>query len=535
MKKLITTFLLIFICTTAYCQQNLLKVVIDDFSGGQNSVDSALKLNDNQGTSVKNSIIKNKGKISKRKGQGLFCKDVGSTAFRGLGRFDPDTSTSYMVAASGTSIIRATSSDSTWTIANPSNPLSSGYDTGFTQANDFLFIYNGQDNTAWYNGSLWGDGLGWASSSPPTATVAAWLRNYLFMAGNPTYPDWLYFSNNLAPKVFDVTDIIKINTGDGQAIQQIVPFRLNELIIYKERSIFVLDITGTTPLDDWTVQPISKDVGTIASRSVVSLGNDQWFLSSHPIAVRSLARTEFDKILVHMVSAPIQDIFDGTGDTTINTTHISKAAAILFDNKYILAVPTGSSSVNNVVLVYDFLVNSWYIIDGWYPKDWLVFENSLYYTDANDGRVIQCFTGTTGDWSQGPSTIDSASTPTAAIDLEFASKAYDFDLAENYKQLDSIEVEFEPTGNYSADLYINLDEAGWQDVGDIVLSGNATVLPTYLPFTLTSEGIARQTLQLTQYGEFKQIEVKIIEDDLSEDAILRRATIFARPKPWRRE
>lgn len=522
----------------SYAQEGFKKVRINDFTGGMNSHSLSSILPLNQGASMVNVEISRPGMIFKRKGQDLFNQDTGDTPFYGIGRFDPDATTSYLVAASGTQIIRSTSSAEQWTVANPSNALTPAQNTDFIQANDLLFALNGFDNTSWYNGSAWTPGLTYPTS-PPVATTGAWLRNYLFLAGGTSERDWVYISNNLEPRTFSASDIIKINTGDGQRIQHIEPFKQNELIIYKERSVFVLDITGSPPAscttDCWTVQPISTTIGTVAPRSVVSLGNDHWFLSSNPIAIRSLARSQFDKILLNYISEPIQDIFDGTGELTINRTYINRSAAVLFDNKYFLAVPTGTSLVNNTVLVFNFLTNGWYIIQGWYPSDWVVFDERLFYTDANDGRVVECFAANYGDWSIGPSDLTSESIPTEPIRFYYQSKAIDFDEPENFKQADAIEVEFEPTGNYNANVYINLDNDGWTSIGTVNLAGNSLTLPFDLPSPLSSAGLARKTFQTQQYGEFKKMQVMVEQTNVDEKVNLQRITIFGRLKPWRRE
>ena len=529
--------LTVFVLSHSLCfaQENLQKVRITDFSGGMVSNSLADLLQPNQSASMLNVELSQPGKLKKRKGQSLFNRDVGSTAFKGIGRFDPDANTSYLVAASGVNIIRSLSSSVDWTIANPTSPLTTGLNTEFIQANDLLFVLNGYDNTSWYNGSNWIAGGSWPTS-PPSATTGAWLRNYLFLAGATTENDWVYVSNNLAPTTFGATDIIKINTGDGQKIQRLEAFRLNEVIAYKERSTFVLDITGSPPstctTDCWTVQPISTVIGTIAPRSVVNLGNDQWFLSSEPIAVRSLARTQFDKILVNMVSAPIQDIFDGTGSYAINKTYISKAAAVLFDNKYLLAIPVGTSSVNNLVAAYDFETNSWSLITGWYPEAWVTFDNKLYYIDANDGRVLECFANNYADFAVGP---NSASMPSVGIDLDYISRNLDFDNTENFKNLDSIEVEFDPTGTYEAVVYTNLDGRGWTSIGSVSLAATSLTLPFTLPSPFGDAGLARKTFPLSSKGDFKKLQVRVKQNAASEQTVFQRATIFASPRKWRRD
>lgn len=535
MKKLLFSLLFIFSAILGYCDDTLQKVRIDDFSGGMNSYDLADIIQPNQAALSKNTVISRKGQIFKRKGQTVFpdyTGDLSDNAWTGGGIFYPDANTKYILAASGPSIIRSDSAAASWVIVNPD--LTSGKDTFFLQANDLLFVLNGIDYTAAYDGSSWDPGAS-STASPPIGTTAAWIRNYFFIGGNPTKPDWVYFSNNLAPRTFtQATDVFKVNTGDGQAVLRLEAFKLNELIIYKERSIWDLDITGSTPLTNWTLQPVTKTIGLAASRSVVNIGNDHWFLSSEPFAIRSLVRSSFDKILIDMVSQPIQDIFDGTGTTTINRTQISKSCAVLYDNKYILAIPTGSSTTNNLVVLYDFISKNWYEIDGWYPADWVVFNNNLYYVDALDGRMIQCFSGNIGDVASGP-IVTASSEPTVAIPFEYISKNIDFDNRENFKALDSLEVEFEAVGNYTAEIFINLDNRGWQSVGTVNMAATTPTLPADLPIVLTSVNTVRKVFQLQRYGEFKKIKIRVFQNGYNQLCNLHSFTIFARMKPWRRE
>lgn len=541
MKKFILTLFFCSLTTICFSQEALQKIRINDFSGGMVSNAVADKLQANQAASMLNVDLHKQGKIIKRKGNALFNVDVSNTPHTGIGRFDPGVNTSYIMIASGTTIARSTAAATFWTLANPnSSPQTAALDTEFIQANNLLFVINGYDSTAWYDGANWTKGNSWPAS-PPTATTGAWLRNYLFLAGATNNNDWVYVSTNLQPTVFAATDIIKINTGDGQKVERLVPYRLNELIVYKERSIFDMDITGSPPStctdDCWTVQPISTVIGTPAPRSVVSLGNDQWFLSSEPIAIRTLQRTSFDKILVDYVSVPIQDIFDGTNDFgyNLNKAQVSKSAAVLFDNKYILAIPSGTSTVNNLVIVYDFLYKAWYLITGWYPSDWVVFNNRLFYTDANDGRVLEAFSGTDGDYLPGAYQIPTGSTPTVGINFQYISKAFDFDASENFKQSDALEVEFNPTGNWTANVQINLDNQGWTSVGSVSLAATHNNLPVTLPITLGNSGLDRKTFQTQKYGEFKKMQFKVEQSASQQTVELQRATLFAVPKQWRRE
>jgi len=476
------------------------KITITDFSGGQNSYDIPTVIGANQGTVVRNAEVSRKGIISKRAGVTLFATDLDDTAFTGIGRFIPDANTDWMLIASGASICRSTP-NGVWEYINTATPTAVGYDTQFVQANNILYILNGVNYPFTYNGSIFyanqaaSDSPTTTAVSPPIAKYAAWFKNYMFYANvidasdDNDNRDWIYVSDNLDPSLISATSIVKVNTGDGQQITGIKPFKNNELVVYKERSIWVLDISGTF-ITGWSLQPMTDDIGCIAPRSIVMVGNDQWFLSSEPIGVRSLVRTDLDKIKLSLVSTPIQDIFDGSGSTFINRTYINKAAAILYDNKYILAVPSNNSTVNDLVLVYDFITNSWTQITGWYVSDWLVYDNKLYFIDSTDGRVLQAFYGNY-DFASGPCVTPmwwySSSPLVKAINFHYESRCFNFDLPENYKMPDALDIVCESTGNYGLTTYINIDQGGWQNMGNMSLSGNSASLPNILPFTLTSD------------------------------------------------
>lgn len=525
--------------------ENFVKVRIVDYSGGQVSKNYADELTNTQGALIQNAIINVKGQLSSRLGQLLFNTDTNGTAFAGIGRFDLEnagTTTSYLVVASAPSVVRSLSNGTTWIIINSGHAITTGKNTEFVQANNQLFMLNGFDNDAWWDGSSWTVGGTYpGSASPPVANTGSWLSNYLFLAGNSTNQDYIYVSDNTAPTSFQGNQIIKVNSGDGQPIKKLQAYRTGDLIAYKERSIWDLNITGVNslctpqPICAWSLTPITTDVGTLSPRSVVTLGNDQWFLSSPPFGIRSVIRSQFDKTFVNLISQPIQDIFDGTNidGTILNTQQVAKAAGVYFDNKYIIAIPTSSSTVNNLVLVYDFITQSWYEITGWYPSEWLVYNYNLYYIDANDGRVIQCFIGSTGDYG---TVIPAASTgPSVGVDFNYISRIFDFDQPDNYKSLDSIQLEFNPTGNYNATININLDNTGWQFAGTIPLTSQAVTLPVNLPFNLSSPGLTYATLQLTKYGRFKKIQIQVEIQGVSQQIILQKITCFARLNPWNRE
>ncbi len=551
-KKILSILLLSSLLMTSALSQDedggLLRIHVNDFSGGMDSFNLPNVIEANQGVLVKNVILNRRGRLKKRKGVSIFAQDLSDVAWTGIGRFTPTATNDFLITASGGVVLRSTSVAS-WIVVNQGSPVSVTANKEFVQADKLLFILDGVNFPPYYDGTTYTEGIDpddqttQTTTSAPIAKYGAWLRNYLFLTNGAVEKDWIWFSNNLRPLHFTEGDIVKVNTGDGQQVQWIKPFKLNELIVYKERSTWLLDITGVTPLVDWSLQPIIEDIGLIAPRTVASVGNDQWFLSSEPIGIRSLIRTNLDKIKTSLISVPVQDIFDGSGPSNlvINKTVIEKAAAVFFDNKYLLSYPAGISTVNNTVLVFDLIPNSWYLITGWFVENWEIFDNNLYFIDSTDGRVLQAFDGN-NDIASGPITtpVDEdgiiASDPAVSgPDFHFESKAFDFDSPELFKFETDLEVIAGSTGDFDLEVFINMDGGGFQSVGTMSLAGESTNLPIDLPFTLSSEKLARKMFQLNRYGEWKEIQIGFNQSAIDETVEIRSFTIFSKKRSFRRQ
>lgn len=542
-KILLLSLFFLIMPLVSFADEELYRIYINDFSGGQNSFDIPTNIEANQGRYVKNVTLDRKGKLGKRKGISLFAQDMSDTAFTGIGRFTPSATNDYLLVASGGEVLRSTTSAS-WVIVNAATPASVGYDTEFIQCGDEVIVLNSVDYPPWYDGTNWEEGQN-LNASPPIAATGAWFKNYLFLANDGVNRDWIYYSNNLQPRRFDLSDkVFKVNSGDGQAVIALKPFKNNELIAYKSGSVWVLDISSTTA-SEWTLQPVIEDIGLGAARTVVTVGNDQWFLSNDPIGVRSLLRTDLDKIKTSLVSRNIQDIFTGENEEYfLNTTYLENAAAVFFDNKYLLAITSNNSTVNDLVLLYDLIADAWYLITNWFVSDWQVFNNKLYFIDSTDGRVLRAFDADSNfDIASGPMVtpvdeverIIASDESVKGIEWHIESKSYDFDSPDLYKSGDALTVECEPSGDYDLKVYINLDETGWQYIGSMNLAGANTSLPQDLPFSVTNKKTPKYTFPIQKYGEFKRIQVGFDNSASNEIVELRNYTIFGRKKPWRRE
>jgi hypothetical protein len=90
----------------------------------------------------------------------------------------------------------------------------------------------------------------------------------------------------------------------------------------------------------------------------------------------------------------------------INKAYIKNAAAIIFRNKLYIAVPEGSSTVNNMVIEYDLVYENFMIKRGLTINSFIEFNGSLIFS-STDGKLYSYDTGDTFNGTQISSFWDS--------------------------------------------------------------------------------------------------------------------------------
>jgi hypothetical protein len=387
-------------------------------SKGLNTLVSPSLIDDKEFSDMQNMEYDEGGVIRKR--AGYVTAGSALTAARGLGVYSTESS-NYMVTIDGTALKYRTSG--AWSTAT-GDTFSSGNDVAFTQARLKLFIWNGTDGGAYFDGS--------AVTRPgtmPKAKFSVYYQNKHIASGVPGQPSRLYISNLTNAADFTVTtggtqpqpdsttdsensvanvpgatvfagtpalteaNVIDIRKNDGDKITALGVFQ-DVLIVFKERAIYqvTFDSSGNP-----TVTPITYATGCISHRSVVNVENDISFMSREGHRVLGNEPQFFTAIRTQILSIRINPQIDA-----INKQYYSRVNGVYFDNKYILAYPVGSSSISKT-FTYDRRFQAYSIWTNFNAQamvryiDTTTNQEDLYFLDDTGTQVYKRVAGTYSD------------------------------------------------------------------------------------------------------------------------------------------
>jgi hypothetical protein len=185
-------------------------------------------------------------------------------------------------------------------------------------------------------------------------------------------------SHYLSDSTWSALDVFTINDGSSDTLVAIAPWTLNEFVIFMRNSIFYAaagvgaNASGDAAHEaDSYIKSLASDIGCIAKGSIVQAGGGILFLSDNGVymlnpagAGNGSANTPEGMRLLTIaepLSSPISDVI-----ARINFNAVDKAVATYWENRYYLAVPLDDSTVNNAVLVYNFINKAWESVDT-YP------------------------------------------------------------------------------------------------------------------------------------------------------------------------
>jgi len=281
------------------------------------------------------------------------------------------------------------------------------------------------------------------------------------------------------PETYDTTNDFVNVPGFGRVIA--LGDLGNSLVIFKEYAINYLTGWGDT---DWQITASSSNVATISEavgiagpRAHVRVGNEIWFMDDEG-SIRRLYQTDFDAFRTDIISKNIVGTLN-----SINKTYLHLVCAYANDNKVYFAIPTGTSTYNDLVLVFDIKASkrnkgkeAWTTYDGWYPSVFFDYPTSttpdLYFADKN-GKVFLH----TGDDDNG-----------VAITARWDGREDDFDKPERYKRYRYGYITAPSSTTATVGVYASIDDAAFADLGDITIAPTGGTLGPTGTFELGPTG-----------------------------------------------
>lgn len=476
-----------------------LHIIRRDLSGGVNTRQHGRNIGENQSSVLYNADLSVPGETKKRLGITLV-EDLGNDAGIGLFGFNPDGGSSVLVAMHGQKLETYTGSG-TFTEQKTdftTNLLPGIFKGAESGEGDVFFVGNGTDNWFRFEPDDYstpqdlGNTAATGSDSPPASKVGLFFRNRLWVIKS----NQLYYSAAFPAdysSAFDTQaagDYFYLPIGTERAL---IGIRDSGIVAIGSDSIWAINPSATPDAADLP-EPL-LDIGCVANNTVCHVGDDIYFLA--PDGVRGLFRTVQDKIQLGQ-SFPLSYILKDEYDN-INWAYISKACAVFYDNRYLISIPTGSSTYNNQVWEYYPSTKSWIVHTGLniaaFAKVTFSGQEKLYAIDSNDGKVYQFFYG-----------YDDNGT---AINFQEESRKEDFGQPHVKKRGMELKVILEATGDYDVTVYAQFDDGGWNELGDINLSGNAVTFPLTFPVAFNPITIAYEKFHIDSYGSWYHMQWKI--------------------------
>ena len=427
------------------------------FYGMNNSKDaSELKY---EAELIENFIISTKGKLIRRKG--LTLQGTDSDSYKGLGlthRIAGSTKTQIKVE---NTVIKALSGG-VWSTLSGGTGLTAGLEMNFCATNDYIYGFNGTDYVKKINASSVTSVVG-----IPQGKFAIWWRNYMFVSGVASYPNRIYFSEIGNPESFPVDNYIDIEPGTGDVITGIIGGS-ERVTISKNYSFHYMNGSGT---NTFAVYQIPVDFGCPSYRALVNVGTDVWCVDTEG-RIRSVYRNQYGLLAGKDLSS---DFLEQT-QLTINKTALNKACAFFIDSKFGMAVATGSSTENDLVILHDLgspvpdQYSKWTLIKGWKVACFDIMpsstEDTLFIQSNEEVSDVYSWSGNTDNGEE-------------IIAIWIGANVADDSPGLRKRNLYLKWFGF-PLGDYNAQIYSSIDRGTFTNLGALNLKDLGGVWGTFV-------------------------------------------------------
>lgn len=205
-----------------------------------------------------------------------------------------------------------------------------------------------------------------SNANPPPADFGLYHQGRLVLAYKT---DRLAVSDIFDYETYDLTlNNFRINPGSNDQLVGFLPWVDDSFLALMKRGVYMVGldtssfVPGTPPGANSYIRLLSNEIGCVARRSAVTAGQRVFFLSQLGV---HLMTPQLDLTLTGEtlpLSDPIDDII-----RSLNADAVAGAVGCYFNNRYWLAVPAGSNTRNNALLVYNTLNQQWETVDTFPP------------------------------------------------------------------------------------------------------------------------------------------------------------------------
>ena len=325
--------------------------------------------------------------------------------------------------------------------------------------------------------------------------------------------------------VFPTANAFKVGLGDP--ITGLASWVGFNVVVFCKNSCYVIDTnpvpaTATPSIpaaSTFKIRTISTSSGCLSHGSIAQVGEDLFYLSR--TGVRSIRRTMEENMIasdVGILSYPIDDVID-----SINWAEAEKATAVFWRGRYILSVPTKSSTKNDTTIVYNTNTQSW--MGVWRgavtissgaesstinPVDYAVtqFSGGKPFLISLDkiGNPLQ-FRDFVEDINLVDTDFQDKTTTTFAdTGWEATTRAFTFGEQMTSKDAEFAEFEFDRS-DAVIDIGVLLDNEANDNLADELDTGSGELRLTFtLPSTLGSGAVTRFRYSMTHYPEFRELQ-----------------------------
>ena len=364
------------------------------------------------------------------------------------------------------------------------------------------------------------------NTDPPRTKVGIYMLGWLLLANSAAANDGLYFGANGSPATGwnRTSNLLRIGKGEGGDITGLAQWTAQDLIVFKEQAIYAVTINSATPAN-WTITPITSDIGTPCGRTAVQFGSDFLFLAGD--GIRSLLQSEQDKKrgAALAITEPIRDFID-----TINWQYAKDVAcAVEWKGQYYCSVPISPNQVNSHTIVYN-------------PRNGSLDIRNYGFSDFSVGRfssvptLFSSYGATTGGVNTEESTFNDNGTAIAwTVETKRINGPNGQAWPHLWKRGGELEVFFESTGSYVVAVSAAVDGGSYTSLGNVTLTGTLPTLPIDLPFSLADQNITKAKFNLSRMGRFRDIQFKFTTSDAGAEVKLIRAVASLLPMAYTRD